>query len=62
VEPNVAFDALFTSTALVLDEVELAGAVAACEEEPDVLELLPHAARVSDAANAGTNAFIARCI
>src|ERR1017187_3743543 len=50
--PSVAFEALFTTAAPspLDDEVVFAGA-AACEEEPELLELLPHAANVSDAAS-----------
>jgi hypothetical protein len=58
------FDAVFTTVALSpLDEdVVLAGAVAACEEELELLELLPHAASVSDAASAGRRNFRAERI
>jgi hypothetical protein len=52
VVPRVAFEALLTTTAPspLDDELVFAGA-AACEEEPELLELLPHAANVSDAAS-----------
>jgi hypothetical protein len=57
--PSAAFDALFTTTtpAPPDDEVVLAGAVLACEEELDVLELLPHAASASEAISAGRRNF-----
>jgi hypothetical protein len=71
VVPNVAFEALFTSAALcpldppLGDEVVPAGAALACEFEPElleVLELLPHAANVSDAASGRARIFSAECI
>jgi hypothetical protein len=62
VAPSVALEALFTTVALSpLDDVLAAGA-AACEEEPELLELLPHAASVSDATSAGTRTFKAERI
>jgi hypothetical protein len=59
VVPSAAFEALFTTTALAPpdDEVVLAGAVLACEEEPDLLELLPHPASASEATSAGRRNF-----
>jgi hypothetical protein len=56
---SAVFEALFTTTALAPldDEVVLAGAVLACEEEADLPELLPHAASASEAASAGRRNF-----
>src|ERR1700682_477913 len=68
VAPNVAFEALFTSAALcpldcsLGDDVVLAGAGPACEVEPELLELLPHAAKVSDAASGTARIFRAERI
>src|ERR1019366_4469680 len=63
VVPSVAFEALFTTAAPspLDDEVVVAGA-AACEEEPELLELLPHAAKVSDAASGRARNFKAERI
>ncbi|MFZ1156117.1 MAG: hypothetical protein WAN93_14565 [Solirubrobacteraceae bacterium] len=56
VAPSVVFDAVLMRAALspLDDGLVLAGGVAlACEDEPELLELLPHAANVSDAIRAG---------
>jgi hypothetical protein len=63
--PSVAFDAVFTtaSPSRLEDVVALAGVlVLACEEELELLELLPHAANVSDATRAGARNFRAERI
>jgi hypothetical protein len=59
VAPSVAFAALFTTAALspLDDDVVRAGVELACEEEPEPLELLPHAANASEAASAGMKNF-----
>jgi hypothetical protein len=64
VAPSVEFVALFTITALspLGDGVVVAAGAAACEEEPELLELLPHAVNASDAASAGTRNFKAERI
>jgi hypothetical protein len=60
VVPSVAFETLLTTGAPspLDDEVVLVDAVLGGEEEPEPLELLPHAANASDAASAGTRNFI----
>jgi hypothetical protein len=64
VAPRVAFDAVFTSEdtpslgAAVVVPATLEGAAAVAEEEEaDPLELLPQAARITDAKTAGTRIF-----
>jgi hypothetical protein len=62
VAPRVAFDAVFMTAASLGDagvlacELEDAGALA-CEDELEPLELLPHAARASEAASEGRRNF-----
>jgi hypothetical protein len=54
VEPRVEFDAVLTTPALA----PLLGAAAlAADVELELFELLPHAARVSEMARAGTSVF-----
>ncbi|MGC2374427.1 MAG: hypothetical protein WA484_11200 [Solirubrobacteraceae bacterium] len=64
VVPSVAFEALFTTTALspLDDDVVPAEVEAACDEGPEPFELLPHAANTSDAASTGMTSFKAECI
>jgi hypothetical protein len=64
VAPRVVFDAVLTTVDVPsLDDAEVLdcelgeAAVLACEEEPEPLELLPHAARVNDTARAGRRNF-----
>jgi hypothetical protein len=65
VAPSVAFNVLLTTAADPAADAELeepadeldAAAVLACEEDPEPLELLPHAASVSDATSAGRRNF-----
>jgi hypothetical protein len=59
---SAAFEAVFTTAALSpLEEVVAAGVVAACEEEPDLLEL-PQAATASERASVGRRNFTAERI
>ncbi|HWX87341.1 MAG TPA: hypothetical protein VNX67_04120 [Solirubrobacteraceae bacterium] len=60
--PSLAFEALFTTTALPPDDAVVGvGVELVCDEEPEPFEL-PHAANASDATSAGMQGFKAERI